>query len=89
MSPGGEKIIFAMGDEAGDATWDDVDHFKEFRLYLPRVDQNVPRVSPGDEKIIFAMGDEAGDATWDDVDHFKEFRLYLPTYNNDHELTFY
>ena len=35
VSPGGEKIIFAMGDEAGDATWDDVDHLKEFRLYLP------------------------------------------------------
>ena len=35
VSPGGEKIIFAMGDEAGDATWDDVDHLTEFRLYLP------------------------------------------------------
>ena len=35
VSPGDEKIIFAMGDEAGDATWDDVDHLTEFRLYLP------------------------------------------------------
>ena len=35
VTPGGEKTIFAVGDEAGDAMGAGVDNFKELSSYLP------------------------------------------------------